>query len=662
MGIKGLFALFNDISINNNSLSTGNNSVSTNNNSSSTNHTIVPMLRHGIRKYDNWYELVHAETIHTRKNTLCVTFESTTLWSVKRNCKEGDKFIIKILFKIIECLTSGVIPIFVFDGKPPDEKLLLINMRRQKKHNINVRMHQLTNIMTYVKSISDVINYGQTDDASNNLSSDENDNDNSDDDSSTITKNGVSQMKLNEENEINSPDSDDIKFSWTLSSSSSSSDEDSDLHLHPSEKKYYKTSNVNNNVRDIIDDIMKRKKVVSSDSNANFNFSFDTSNDTSIDEETEYYPDKSSLINMKLLDEASFDDVPLCVTLFETQDQSTPDDSQIIQNVNPSSLNDYEKQLGLLQLEMERLKKQKILVTHEDINILKELLELLNLPYYTSENEADNLCVELYKRKYIDMCVSNDMDFLPRGCKKLIVLKAGKIILFDLDIILNEIKMSYDSFIDMCIIMGTDYRRKIVKLKNREIYESMLKYCTLEKFVDAYSDIMKHRDVNDSLKHSLNDSLNNPSNDSLNNPSDDSPKHSLNNTLNNTSNNTSNDSFKHSSNDSLNNPSDDSPKHSSNNISNNTSNNTSNESLHELPPFDLHMYQEQMLQAKEKLISTSEENTDFINIKISPIDKFKLYDFAHNNGCNDRALKKLMKSASIINKMIYSRSYTNYYK
>ena len=48
------------------------------------------------------------------------------------------------------------------------------------------------------------------------------------------------------------------------------------------------------------------------------------------------------------------------------------------------------------------------------------LFEILNIPYIRAVNEADTLISKLYKTKHIDACLSEDMDLLVFGCKKLI--------------------------------------------------------------------------------------------------------------------------------------------------------------------------------------------------------------------------------------------------
>ena len=73
-----------------------------------------------------------------------------------------------------------------------------------------------------------------------------------------------------------------------------------------------------------------------------------------------------------------------------------------------------------LQKDYQSLKRKCINITRDDIINLKNVFDIFKVSYIQADSEADLVCCELYKQGKVDGCMSNDMDFLPSGCGKLI--------------------------------------------------------------------------------------------------------------------------------------------------------------------------------------------------------------------------------------------------
>jgi flap endonuclease-1 len=69
---------------------------------------------------------------------------------------------------------------------------------------------------------------------------------------------------------------------------------------------------------------------------------------------------------------------------------------------------------------MNKLKKQIVNVNRNDIDNLKKLLDIFEIPYICANSEADIICAELTKKNIVHACLSDDMDLLVFGCKKII--------------------------------------------------------------------------------------------------------------------------------------------------------------------------------------------------------------------------------------------------
>lgn len=158
---------------------------------------------------------------------------------------------------------------------------------------------------------------------------------------------------------------------------------------------------------------------------------------------------------------------------------------------NVDSSNEYK--------EFVRLTKKSISTDYDDIRNLKNFFDLLKIPYVTATREADDLMAFLYKEQIIQACQSDDMDMLPKGCGNVIQISSTGVLQFLLPEILQSLDLKYEQFIDLCILLGSDYYTSYLpKIKPMELY-NIFKYLpnpSLESFITFYADtdpnIAKH--------------------------------------------------------------------------------------------------------------------------------------------------------------------------
>lgn len=128
------------------------------------------------------------------------------------------------------------------------------------------------------------------------------------------------------------------------------------------------------------------------------------------------------------------------------------------------------------------IEKKKVLMS-KSLNLkakliteTKEFLTICGIPFIDSINEADSQLAYLSKNNLIDGIISNDYDILTFGGKILLVNFFdhfnNKIIEISLDKLLEKLEISYDSFIELCILMGTDYSDKTF-LNFEDIYANI---------------------------------------------------------------------------------------------------------------------------------------------------------------------------------------------
>ena len=113
-----------------------------------------------------------------------------------------------------------------------------------------------------------------------------------------------------------------------------------------------------------------------------------------------------------------------------------------------------------LEAEADALRKQFVRLTQEDIDSVKQLLELMGIQYYECEGESDSVCAKMVQKKIAYACLSEDMDMFVYGCPRVLrylSLLKSNVVLYDLPGILHKLGITFADFQDICILAGTDY-------------------------------------------------------------------------------------------------------------------------------------------------------------------------------------------------------------
>ena len=142
------------------------------------------------------------------------------------------------------------------------------------------------------------------------------------------------------------------------------------------------------------------------------------------------------------------------------------------------------KEISELQSKLQKLNKNLRRPTKNDIeeliyyfkNTIKNEIRQDHLPKYffcKSTNEADfyiaHLC-NIYNNAYV---ISGDSDLLVRGAKKLVFnvnVNTSELEYYDINRILNGLNITFNQFINLCVLMGDDYFPKTILKKNGDEY------------------------------------------------------------------------------------------------------------------------------------------------------------------------------------------------
>jgi flap endonuclease-1 len=137
------------------------------------------------------------------------------------------------------------------------------------------------------------------------------------------------------------------------------------------------------------------------------------------------------------------------------------------------------------------MKKRNIKITKQMVADAKTMLKLMGLPVVEAFSEAEAQCVVLVRDKKADAVASEDMDCLTFGATLQLrgftqrKSKNDPITEIELDMVLKELELTMDEFIDFCIMCGCDYTKTIDGLGPSGAFKLIKEYKTIEKSIEA---------------------------------------------------------------------------------------------------------------------------------------------------------------------------------
>ena len=116
--------------------------------------------------------------------------------------------------------------------------------------------------------------------------------------------------------------------------------------------------------------------------------------------------------------------------------------------------------INTIKEKIEKMKSQIIHITTKDFLLSKQILDELTIPYIDSDIEAEGLCSSLCIENKVDAVLSEDTDVLAYGSPiflSKIDLIEESVVEINYHILLQEFGMTRESFLDLCLLCGTDY-------------------------------------------------------------------------------------------------------------------------------------------------------------------------------------------------------------
>lgn len=139
---------------------------------------------------------------------------------------------------------------------------------------------------------------------------------------------------------------------------------------------------------------------------------------------------------------------------------------------------------------IEKFNKRLVKVTKQHNDECKKLLSLMGIPYVDAPCEAEATCAALVKAGKVYAAATEDMDALTFGTplllRHLTASEAKKLPIqeFHLTRALEDIGISQEQFIDLCILLGSDYCETIRGIGPKRAIELVRQHKTIEEIMD----------------------------------------------------------------------------------------------------------------------------------------------------------------------------------
>lgn len=144
---------------------------------------------------------------------------------------------------------------------------------------------------------------------------------------------------------------------------------------------------------------------------------------------------------------------------------------------------------------IDKLQSNILDVTDEDFKNVRELLVMYGIPYITAPGEAEILCAELVKRGIADAVMTKDTDVLACCVPTMLYdvdLKTKEFTQIKISTILSGLDLDETSWLDLCIMCGTDFNDNIPRVGPVTSLAYIKKYKNIETIGEIVTKVDKH--------------------------------------------------------------------------------------------------------------------------------------------------------------------------
>lgn len=143
--------------------------------------------------------------------------------------------------------------------------------------------------------------------------------------------------------------------------------------------------------------------------------------------------------------------------------------------------------------DVDKFSRRLVKVTRQHNEDCKELLRLMGVPVLTAPCEAEAQCAELARKGRVYGTATEDMDALtfqsPKLLRKLTFSQSGKekqpVLEIDFQQVLTGLGLTYEQFVDLCILCGCDYCSTIKGIGPKTALKLIRAHKSIENVIKA---------------------------------------------------------------------------------------------------------------------------------------------------------------------------------
>jgi len=139
--------------------------------------------------------------------------------------------------------------------------------------------------------------------------------------------------------------------------------------------------------------------------------------------------------------------------------------------------------LNTIKRKVESMRSMIISITEEELQLSRDLFDLLKIPYVIAPEEAEAYSSYLCIHGKVDAVLSEDTDVLAYGAPiflSKIDTFNDTVVVLDYEEMLTQMKMTKETFLDLCIMLGCDYNSNIPNIGPEKSLAFLLKFKTID--------------------------------------------------------------------------------------------------------------------------------------------------------------------------------------
>ncbi|OQR90044.1 flap endonuclease 1 [Thraustotheca clavata] len=139
--------------------------------------------------------------------------------------------------------------------------------------------------------------------------------------------------------------------------------------------------------------------------------------------------------------------------------------------------------------DIDKFTKRLVRATPQHNEDCKELLGLMGIPFLTAPCEAEATCAALAKAGKVFAAGTEDMDVITFGTpvlfRRLTIAASRKLPILEirLEKVLQELNLTYEQFVDLCILCGCDYCETIFGIGPKKALNAIREHKSIENFL-----------------------------------------------------------------------------------------------------------------------------------------------------------------------------------